>query len=41
MTKNGITKEMATKLANKAKTLHAVKSVTPKKNKNLKSIKQY
>lgn len=31
--KNGLTKEIATKLANKAKTLHYVKSVTPVKPK--------
>lgn len=29
--KNGITKEMANKLVNKAKTLHYIKSVTPVK----------
>lgn len=31
--KNGITKDMATKLANKAKTLHYIKSVTPAKKR--------
>ena len=37
--KNGITKEMAISLAKRAKTCHAVKSVTPKKNSHLKCSK--